>query len=344
MVMKPGKWLPVVAGAILHLSFLPNLYGADKVVAGMGGGRSLSNAGIFIAMNKGYLKAQGIDFGIRAFKSSADTIPLLGTGQLEVSTGAPSAGLINAVARGIDMRIVADKGSLGPGTGFHGLIIRKDLVDSGRYKGPGDLKGLKIAISATGSTPDYTLGVWAKRGGLKLSDVSPAIIPLPDVVAALSNKSLDGAVVWEPIKTLLVEKGIGILAERTEDTMPNLLTAVLIYSAKFSRERREAATRFMIAYLQGNRDYTDAIFKKDSKKRSEVIGILAKESDMKDPALIAKIGSVWLDPNGEMNMESLKDMQDFWYSLGLVKQKVDVNKLVDESFLQEAIKRIGRYQ
>jgi len=37
-------------------------------------------------------------------------------------------------------------------------------------------------------------------------------------------------------------------------------------------------------------------------------------------------------------------MQNFWFSQGLVKQKVDVDKLVDESFAQEAVKRIGRYQ
>jgi len=34
-------------------------------------------------------------------------------------------------------------------------------------------------------------------------------------------------------------------------------------------------------------------------------------------------------------------MQNFWFSQGLVKQKVDVDKLVDESFAQEAVKRLG---
>jgi len=342
--MKVEKWVTFAAAAILCLAPIGSLYGTEKVVGGMGGGRALSNAGIYIAVNKGYFKAQGIEWEGRLFKSAADTVPLLGAGQLDVATGAPSAGLINAVARGIDMRIVADKGSLRKGTDFHGLVMRKDLVDGGRYKGPADLKGLKIAIAARGVVPDYTLGVWAKRGGLKLSDVNFIIIGPGDIPAGLTNKAFDGAVVWEPIKTLLVERGIGVLAERTEDTMPDLMTASLIYSAKFAKERKEAAIRFMVAYLQGNRDYTDAIFKKDDKKRAEVIDILVKESDVKDPAMIAKLGSVWLDPNGEMNKESVKDMQDFWFSQGLVKEKVDVDRLLDESFYREAVKRIGRYQ
>lgn len=34
----------------------------------------------------------------------------------------------------------------------------------------------------------------------------------------------------------------------------------------------------------------------------------------------------------------------FLLSQGLILQKVDVDRLVDESFAQEAVKRLGRYQ
>lgn len=342
--MKAVKWM--TAAAVLGLFLFPgsNLYAADKVVAGMGGGHALSHAGIYIAMEKGYFKAQGIEYVGRYFKSAGDTIGLLGMGQLDIATGAPSAGLINAVARGIQLRIVADKASLKKGTRFHGLVIRKDLVDSGRYKKLSDLKGLRIAVAARGVTPDYTLSVWAKMGGIKFSDIHLAILSPPNAVTALSNKSIDGAVVWEPLMSLIVDKGIGDLVERTEDTMPNLETAVIIYSQNFAQDRRDVAERFMIAYLQGNREYTDAFFKNNPEKRKEVIRILAKDSDVHDPALIAKLGRVWLDPNGEVNKDSIKKMQNFWFSEGLVKKMVNVDKLVDESFAREAVKKLGLYR
>lgn len=64
-----------------------------------------------------------------------------------------------------------------PRDGFPRLAIRKDLVDSGRYKKTSDLKGLKVAIAAPGTVPDYTLGMWARKGGLKLSDINLSVIP-----------------------------------------------------------------------------------------------------------------------------------------------------------------------
>ena len=48
------------------------------------------------------------------------------------------------IARGINMKIVADRASDPPGYGFNVLIVRKDLVTSGRYKTPADLKGMKF--------------------------------------------------------------------------------------------------------------------------------------------------------------------------------------------------------
>ena len=50
----------------------------------------------------------------------------LGTGQLDAGAGSASAGLYNAVARGIKIKIVADKASSAPGYGATKILVRKD--------------------------------------------------------------------------------------------------------------------------------------------------------------------------------------------------------------------------
>src|SRR5438132_26507 len=75
----------------------------------------ISDGGIYLADAKGFFKAQGITLESVAFQSAANMIAPLGTGELQAGGGAPSAGLYNAIDRGIQMRIVADKGSLLPG-------------------------------------------------------------------------------------------------------------------------------------------------------------------------------------------------------------------------------------
>ena len=109
-----------------------------------------SDAPLFIADKKGYFRDEGIAVKLTSFQSAAMMVPPLGTGQLDVGAGSASAGLYNAVARGIKIRIVADKASSPPGYGGTKLLVRKDHVDSGRYKTLKDLKDMKFATNAPG--------------------------------------------------------------------------------------------------------------------------------------------------------------------------------------------------
>jgi len=98
------------------------------------------DAGIFIAFEKGYFTEQGLTVSLERFGIGADQMALLGAGRLDVASGAPSPTLFNALSRGLPISVVADKGSLRKGFGFNVLVVRRALVDSGRFKGLGDLR------------------------------------------------------------------------------------------------------------------------------------------------------------------------------------------------------------
>ncbi len=72
----------------------------------------LSDAAIFIADDKGFFREQGIELEMARFNSAAQMVAPLATGQLDIGGGAPSVGLFNAIARGIPVKIVADKGNM----------------------------------------------------------------------------------------------------------------------------------------------------------------------------------------------------------------------------------------
>jgi NitT/TauT family transport system substrate-binding protein len=110
----------------------------DAVIVSLGG--TISDAPLFIAAEKGFYKEFGIEPQSIEMFSGAQMVPSLGTGQLEVGAGAPSAGLYNAVANGIKVRIVADKGSTPPGYGYAPILVRKALVDAGKVKSFGDFR------------------------------------------------------------------------------------------------------------------------------------------------------------------------------------------------------------
>ena len=142
---------------------------ADQVKIGIS--RTISDAGYYMADAMGFFRDEGIDVSITGFNSAAQMIAPLGTGELDVGGGTVSAGFYNAVGRGILMKIVADQASIKPGYGYSSLMVRKDLVDSGRYKSFADLKGMKVAIGAPGTGTASALNEALKKGGLEYSDV-----------------------------------------------------------------------------------------------------------------------------------------------------------------------------
>src|SRR2546422_10498615 len=149
----------------------------------VGATSSTSDAPIYIADKKGYFRDEGLEVKVVNFRSAADMVAPLGAGQIEAGAGSASAGLYNAVARGIRIKIVADKASSPPGYGATKILVRKDHVESGRYKEVKDLKGMRFAMNAPGVSNTATLNALLKSVGLDYLDVDTVEMPFPDHVA-----------------------------------------------------------------------------------------------------------------------------------------------------------------
>src|SRR5262249_16700383 len=191
--------------------FLSLVLPLSAVTIGGGAPSSTSDAPIYIADRKGYFQAEGLDVKVTNFRSAADMVPPLGAGQIQAGAGSASAGLYNAVLRGIKIKIVADKASSPPGYGATKILVRRDHVESGRYREIKDLKGMKFAMNAPGVSNTSTLNTLLKSVGLSYSDVETVDLPLPDHVAALRNKSVDASASVEPAPTLAIKNGDAVL-------------------------------------------------------------------------------------------------------------------------------------
>jgi len=176
--------------------------GAELAPVSVGIANTSSDIGFFIADKRGYFRAQGIAVTLTPFGSAAQMVAPLGAGQLDVGGGTVSAGLYNAVGRGIRIRIVADKGSIKPGYGYSMLMVRQDLVASGRYRSLTDLKGMKIAIAAPGTGTESALNEALKKGGLAIGDVELTYLGYPDHLVAYRNQGIDASITNEPTATL----------------------------------------------------------------------------------------------------------------------------------------------
>src|SRR5436190_9863393 len=271
--------------AVSAVSLASSAHAADKVAVGTGG--SASDAPFYIAYDRGFFKDEGLDVDLIVLDSGAKVIAPLGTGELDVGSGALSVGFWNALVRGVKFRIVADRGHTEPGYLYQTVFMRKDLVDSGQFKSLKDLKGLRMGFAAQGVTSLSLLNEAAKYAGIKFEDITPVYLSFPQQIAALQNKALDGTLLIEPQATVAVNAGYGVRFMDANEFYPYQQISVIFYSEKFALQRKDVAGRFMRAWLRGARFYNDAIKggKIAGAAADEVVAIMAKSFNM-NPALI----------------------------------------------------------
>jgi NitT/TauT family transport system substrate-binding protein len=304
-----------------------------------------TDAGFFIADKKGYFRAEGIEIKTTAFASAAGMVAPLGRGQLDVGAGTVSAGLYNAVEQGVQLRIIADKGSVTDKLEYSRLVVRKDLADGGRYKTLADLKGMTIAAASPGSGSESSVNEALKKGGLKYGDVKVVYMGFPQMLAALINKGIDAAQSNEPTLTRGLRDGITVAASPTV-IYPGQQTAVVLYSEDFAQKRRAVAQKFIKAYIRAVRDYNDAILgtKLAGPNAEEIISILTESTEIKDRETYASMSAFAVDPNGGVNVDALKNDLVFFRERGLIGSNVSVDKVVDRSFSEEAVRLLGPYK
>lgn len=304
-----------------------------------------SDVAFYIAEDRGFFAEAGLKPEYISFKSGTDMVAPLATGQLDVGGGGASAGLYNAAARGLDLKIVADKGSMPAGYGYMLLLVRKDLVDSGKVKSLADLKGLKIGDSSSGGSGDALLNAALIKGGLNFADVSRVYMSFPQLGIAFKNKAIDAALLTEPNASEPVRAGDAVKFARGDEIYPNQALAVILYGPSLLKNR-DLGQRFMNAYLKAVRIYNDAL--KDGKLAGKegdyVIDMLVKNTNVKDREVLRNMVPQGSNPAGAVNVKSLRDDYNFYKRLELIPKDIDPDSIVDNSFAEAANAKLGEYK
>jgi len=303
-----------------------------------------SNAGIFLAKERGYFQEQGISVELIFFSSSGGPqMAALTTGELDAGSGSIGPGIYNAVAGGVGLKVVATKSRVGPGRSAR-YVIRSSLLEPGRQPTLKDIKGKVVALNtASGSSRLYLDGL-LKKAGLTESDVTVRVMAFNEMAGALSKGVIDVAFMVQPFATAVEENGIAVTIADLGEVVPGHMTNNLFYSDVFIRNRPKAAERFMSGFLKGQRNFYDAAIKK-KESMEEIVELVGKYLRVEDKKSL-KLGLSVQDapPNGEVNLKEIQEDQDWYFYRGFIKTKVDVNRMVDLRFLQTAVRALGPYR
>lgn len=304
----------------------------------------VSSSGIFLAKENGHFKKLGLNVDITPFRrSGAPMTLLLARGELDVGGGNLSSGLWNAIAKGQQIKLVADKGHVSKGASYISLIVRADHIKSGRFKTLKDLKGFKMALTALGGVSQQIAAEkFLRKAGLTLKDVSFQKMSYGEMNIALKKKIIDATVQLEPYVAKANVDGVAKTVATVFDVYPNQQSAAIFFSPKFVKERPEDAKKFLQAYLMGVRDYEKAFL--EGKGKADAITKLKKHVKVKSDKVWLNMTPIGLNPNGYINTSTLMDDLKWYHKHGFVDKVPNLEAIVDHSFVEAALGKLGKYK
>lgn len=303
----------------------------------------VAGAGYYLAIENGYFAEQGIEVEATRFTTGGEMTAPLAAGQLDVGAGGITAGLLNAIARGLDLKIVADHSHSAPGRPVSALVVRQDLLAGGQIRTAADLRGRTLAIPSRTVSAMTSVRAWLAEGGLSLNDVSVQELPFPDMLPALANGSIDAAAPVEPFITFIVQRGLGSVWRWDYDVYPDHQIGTIMYAPAFVSDRPEVARRWMVAYLRGVRYFTDGFMRGNAVARERTIEVLMKWTVIRDRPLYDAMTVIGLDPDGGVRVPSMQADQEFFVQQGYQERLIDLEAAVDLRYVQYARQVLGPY-
>jgi NitT/TauT family transport system substrate-binding protein len=281
-------------------------------------------APLFVALERGYFAEEGLTVELLPIQGGSESVVQLAAGNFDAAVGGAGAGLFNAAARGVEFTIVAPMHSERPPLASP-LVISAARADE--IKSVADLKGKKVAINAVGAATEYWLAQALASGGLSAADVEITAVPFRDVPAALESRSIDAAILGEPLATINQDKGlVKVLAN---DFIDGFASTFLYMGRPLLDDRPEAASGFMRAYLRACRDLQGDYMSQD------IAQIVEKYTQV--PADVTMRAALpTYDPNGAINVADITTLQSYFQQRGVLEydELLDMSAFIDQRLAQ----------
>ncbi|MEW2354804.1 ABC transporter substrate-binding protein [Spirillospora sp. NPDC029432] len=233
-------------------------------------------AGVQIAISRGFFKDEGLEVKMQTVTGSADALPKLKGGQLDIAHGG-HVGLIQAQASGdVKLRIVAEASSMTKN--LNGVLVPKDSP----IKSPKDLAGKKIGTNAINNQNSLLLRATLQPHNVTIDEKKDVVVaPFPQQEALLKNEKVDAIIVPEPFVTQIQQSlGARILTDFSSGPTKDFPITGFAASEKFATENPKTVAAFQRALVKaqaiaGDRAVLQEAMPKFTKLDPKVVSVIA---------------------------------------------------------------------
>ncbi|HLJ61352.1 MAG TPA: ABC transporter substrate-binding protein [bacterium] len=293
-------------------------------------------APLFVAIERGYLRREGIDAELISAPGGASVFAVLASGRAEAAVGGLGAALFNAASRGLDFKVVGPAHAEKPPVSTP-LVIARSAFENNQIRAVKDLRGKKVSVNVIGSATEFWVSAALLKGGLTMSDVQLVEVNFPDVPAALANGAIAGGMLGEPLTTLAEDRGQ--IVRLSQDFINGMQVTAVYFSGAFMRGHPQEAVGFMKAWLRACRDLYGGGYRRD-----DIARIVEKYTGV--PAdVVKRARAPFHEPNGAMNFNDFTRLQEFFRNRGELTydHPLPPSAYIDTSFVTQALRAVGPF-
>lgn len=319
---------------ILFVAVMP-AYGADHMIAAAN--RLSTGSPLFIAKEKGFFAANGLDVDL-SFQNSAQDVGLaVASGSADVGMTGFTAAIYTLAARG-RMKIIAGGTEEAPGRGS-AIVFRKEMIARGETKFQ-DLVGKRVGITTFGSPQHNAILRIAAKYHLPVDKIT--LVPfqtLSNQMAAFRGGQVDATLTTGTLAIPLEKEGVGKIIGWVGDESPSQLGGLFASTSAIARQP-DAIARFLKAYVAACRYFDAAFQSKDPQGErakganfDEAVKIISKYTGESPASLVA--GLPYINPTGRPLTSDIDEQIQVWKRVGAMSPDAKPANVFELKFIDQ---------
>lgn len=269
--------------------------------------------------------AAGAEVTWNEFASGPPHFEALASGRIDFGSvgGTP---VVSGQVGGIDFKAI---GVTSDGKKGNMIVIPKNSP----IKELKDLKGKKVAV-AKGSSAYNFLYMAIAKAGLKGDDIKVIQLQPDDARPALDSGAIDAWSIWDPYATIAVFQAGAKVLVSGEDLNINA-PGFLIARTKFTQDHPDLTVLFLKTYEQARKYYLD--------HQDEVADGFVKTQKLDKEIIVSVLKNSFplLSPITPEFAKAHQEQADFLYSQGAINKKLDTSQVLENKFVEQALKELS---
>ncbi len=294
-------------------------------------------APILVAVDKGYMREEGLDAEIVDFQNAPSISSAVVSGDIDFGVSSFGAALFNLAGRG-GIKLVAGVGTEQPGFKQYGYFVNNKAYESG-LRTLADMPGRSVALATFGSAVHYTiLAAMRKYNHPKESVRLVQTQTIANQLAALLGGQADMAILHVGQIPQLEADGQGRTIAWAGE-VETFLFSGMYTNPKLIETKRDIVAKAVRGLQKGAAEYNRVFNQRDAQGNfvpgpgyEAMMELMKPRIRVKDPHEMAKLLG-YADPAIQIDVENLAMQIKTWQDLKMVSETVDAKAIVDTSFI-----------